>query len=78
MRPSAARNRRPSNDRLIHLELFTDFFNKIGQTLHFCGVLVVSAFHPIVFSNSGSGCQALYDHPCRAHCSLRGRDVPSA
>ena len=31
MRPSAARNRRPSNDRLIHLELFTDFFNKIGQ-----------------------------------------------
>jgi CheY-like chemotaxis protein len=33
---------------------------------------------PIVFSNSGSGCQALYDHPCRAHCSLRGRGVPSA
>ena len=31
MRPSAARNRRPSNDRLIHLELFTDFFNEIGQ-----------------------------------------------
>ena len=30
MRPSAARNRRPSNDRLIHLELFTDFFNEIG------------------------------------------------
>ena len=29
MRPSAARNRRPSNDRLIHLELFTDFFNEI-------------------------------------------------
>ena len=35
MRPSAARNRRSSNDRLIHLELFTDFFNKIDpfQTL---------------------------------------------
>ena len=33
---------------------------------------------PILFSNSGSGCQALYDHPCRAHCSLRGRGVPSA
>ena len=32
MRPSAARNRRPSNDRLIHLELFTDFFNEIGPT----------------------------------------------
>ena len=31
MRPSAARNRRPSNDRLIHLELFTDFFNEIAQ-----------------------------------------------
>lgn len=31
MRPSAARNRRPSNDRLIHLELFTDFFNEIGH-----------------------------------------------
>ena len=29
MRPSAARNRRPSNDRLIYLELFTDFFNEI-------------------------------------------------
>ena len=29
MRPSAARNRRPSNDRLIHLELFTDCFNEI-------------------------------------------------
>ena len=31
MRPSAARNRRPSNDRLIHLELFTDFFNEIDE-----------------------------------------------
>jgi hypothetical protein len=29
-------------------------------------------------SNSGSGCQALHDHPCRAHCSLRGRGMPSA
>ena len=35
MRPSAARNRRPSNDRLIHLELFTDFFNEIGQKATF-------------------------------------------
>jgi hypothetical protein len=33
---------------------------------------------PIVFSNSGFRCQALHDHPCRAHCSLRGRGVPSA
>ena len=33
---------------------------------------------PILFSNSGSGCQALHNHPCRAHCSLRGRGVPSA
>ena len=33
MRPSAARNRRPSNDRLIYLELFTDFFNEIGPSL---------------------------------------------
>jgi hypothetical protein len=32
----------------------------------------------ILFSNSGSGCQALREHPCRAHCSLRGRGVPSA
>src|SRR6266404_6348058 len=31
------------------------------------------AFVPIVFSNSGFRCQALRDHPCRAHCSLRGR-----
>jgi hypothetical protein len=38
----------------------------------------MSALPPIVFSNSGSGCQALHDHPCRAHCSLRGRGVPSA
>ena len=35
-------------------------------------------FVPIVFSNSGSGCQVLHDHPCRAHCSLRGRGKPSA
>src|SRR5262245_22960912 len=33
---------------------------------------------PIVFSNSGFRCQALRDHPCRAHCSLRGRGLPSA
>jgi hypothetical protein len=31
----------------------------------------LSAFEQIVFSNSGSGCQALYDHPCRAHFSPR-------
>jgi len=36
-----------------------------------------SALSPIVFSNSGFQCQALRDHPCRAHCSLRGRGVPS-
>jgi hypothetical protein len=30
------------------------------------------------FSNSGFRCQALRDHPCRAHCSLRGRGLPSA
>src|SRR5579862_5021221 len=41
-------------------------------------VCAMSASHPIVFSNSGSGCQAFHDHPCRAHCSLRGRGVPSA
>ncbi len=40
--------------------------------------LRLSPIRPNVFSNSGSGCQALYDHPCRAHCSLRGRGVPSA
>ena len=37
-----------------------------------------SGLPPIVFSNSGSRCQALHDHPCRAHCSLRGRGMPSA
>jgi len=31
---------------------------------------------PILFSNSGSGRQALYDDSCRAHCSLRGRGRP--
>ena len=36
------------------------------------------SYWPIVFSNSGSGCQALYGDPCRAHCSLRGRGAPSA
>jgi hypothetical protein len=25
---------------------------------------------PVLFSNSGFGCQALHEHPCRAHCSL--------
>jgi hypothetical protein len=35
-------------------------------------------YWPIVFSNSGVRCQALQDHPCRAHCSLRGRGAPSA
>jgi hypothetical protein len=44
------------------------------QVLHHAGDRIV----PILFSNSGSGRQALYDHPCRAHCSLRGRGVPSA
>ena len=44
-----------------------------------CGsALAMSALAPIVFSNSGSERQALRDHPCRAHCSLRGRGVPSA
>jgi len=38
----------------------------------------ISALLPIVFSNSGFRCQALRDHPCRAHCSLRGRGLPSA
>src|SRR6476620_4870322 len=33
---------------------------------------------PILFSNSGSGCQAFQRYPCRAHCSLRGRVTPSA
>src|SRR5207245_660109 len=27
------------------------------------------AYWQIVLSNSGTGCQALHDHPCRAHCS---------
>ena len=42
MRPSAARNRRPSNDRLIYLELFTDFFNEIDP------VATLSALHRYV------------------------------
>jgi len=37
----------------------------------------MSAMALIVFSNSGLRCQALRDHPCRAHCSLRGRGLPS-
>ena len=44
MRPSAARNRRPSNDRLIHLELFTDFFNEIGHERPICDVCSMSAY----------------------------------
>src|SRR6476661_3407082 len=32
----------------------------------------------ILFSNSGSGCQAFQRYPCWAHCSLRGRGKPSA
>jgi hypothetical protein len=36
----------------------------------------MSALPPIVFSNSGFRCQALREHPCRAHCSLRGRACP--
>ena len=32
----------------------------------------------LLFSSSGIGCQALRDHPCRVHGSLRGRGKPSA
>jgi len=35
-------------------------------------------FAPIVFSNSGSGCQALQPSSLPDHCSLRGRDKQSA
>jgi hypothetical protein len=38
----------------------------------------ISVLPRIVFSNSGSRCQPLHDHPCRVHCSLRGRGMPSA
>jgi hypothetical protein len=34
--------------RPIHLELFTDFFNKIGQSLPNCFVREMSVHHPIV------------------------------
>jgi hypothetical protein len=50
----------------------------LWSSRHLSEPRLMSALTPIVFSNSGSGCQALYDHPCRAHCSLRGRGVPSA
>jgi hypothetical protein len=40
--------------------------------------IILRRLVPIVFSNSGSGCQALREPPCRPHCSLRGRGVPSA
>jgi hypothetical protein len=39
---------------------------------------LLQQYLPIVFSNSGLRCQALRDRPCRAHCSLRGRGLPSA
>jgi hypothetical protein len=35
-------------------------------------------FWQILFSNSGIGCQALRDCPCRVHGSLRGTGKPSA
>ena len=50
---------------------------RIGPQKHNAKSTVV-CYSPILFSNSGSRCQALHDHPCRAHCSLRGRGLPSA
>jgi hypothetical protein len=49
-----------------------------GQSRRFHDVGDMSAHTPIVFPNSGFRCQALRDHPCRAHCSLRDRGLPSA
>ena len=57
-----------------------------GQTRKPVRLSDTSVLAPIVFSNSGSGCSLIpglgvklsNDHPCRAHCSLRGRGKPSA
>ena len=38
LRPSAARNRRPSNGRVTNLKFLTDFFYKIGHERRFCPV----------------------------------------
>jgi hypothetical protein len=32
----------------------------------------------LCFLIPGPSVKALHDHPCRAHCSLRGKGVPSA
>jgi hypothetical protein len=50
----------------------------VGHSRHFEREVGMTASPPIVFSNSGFPCQALRDYPCRAHCSLRGRGLPSA
>jgi hypothetical protein len=53
-----------------------------AQLRDVCSTPVSSTRHvrswQILFSNSGSGCQAFQRYPCRAHCSLRGRGGPSA
>ena len=54
-----------------HPELRQSFLRQSPLIANVC-------FAPILFSNSGSGCQAFQRYPCRAHCSLRGRGKPSA
>ena len=39
---------------------------------------VQGSYVPILFSIPGLGVKFSNDHPCRAHCSLRGRGEPSA
>ena len=77
---AASRSKKPSaqpsdpNSRLAFGE------TAAMRSFFFAGVIFANVrfLWPIVFSNSGSRCQALHDHPCRAHCSLRGRGAPSA
>src|SRR5215831_12851146 len=56
--------------------LTTREFEKFNLETSTNGRWLMSALVPKVFSNSGFRCQALCDHACRAHCSLRGRACP--
>src|SRR5258706_10405352 len=90
LRPSLKSFRRRNHDSPISTRTFSTASVKLGHPGNVPCTTVLPpkaevhrryrnvADVPIVFSNSGSGCQALHNVPCRVHCSLRSRGLPSA
>ncbi len=67
------------HNRLKDFRRIATRYDKLARN-YLASICLVAAlaYWPILFSNSGFQCQALRDRLRQAHCSLRGRDAPSA